>query len=277
MNSTTTVNAVHQTAASKSKLRGFELFPVPVLIFTWPQAARYRAEMIAGVEARRSASAGIKVSNVDGWHSKTDMPEWEETAFAKFCAWAAAAASLATAKWQSPEDPDQLIEHWRMNGWANVNPPGGARNSSHHHINRDWNWSASYYLKLPHFADGSPAGGRIVLEEKFVGIARVENGLPRRRTLAHQPLEGEMVMFPSWLYHSVEPHNGISDRISIAMNFASSELERSRFWTHRRSYMWRKYPGLMRPLAKLRGRWDQTLGALPPGYDITADTAYLDI
>ena len=54
-------------------------------------------------------------------------------------------------------------------------------------------------MKLPNHADGSPAGGCIVLEEKFVGIARTENGLPRRLTLAHQPLEGEMVMFPSWL------------------------------------------------------------------------------
>ncbi len=264
-----------QVLETATQHRHFELFPVPVMIFTWPEAAKYRDEMIARLLQYRADDPGINVTNVEGWHSKYDLPGWPEPAFQKFIGWAAAMATIASKKWCELSDFDPPIDTWRMVSWGNINPPGGAHNFSHHHIRNDWNWSASYYLKIPAYQGDSSRKGRIILEDKYTGISRIKDGVPARRTFVYQPAEGELVMFPSWLYHSVEPHDGADDRISVAMNLASKSLEDSRFWAHKRGYFWRNFPAMMRPIAKLRGSWDQTPGALPPGYDIAADRSYL--
>src|SRR3546814_19293125 len=82
-------------------------------------------------------------------------------------------------------------------------------------------------------------------------------------------------MYPSWMFHRVAPHHGDGDRITIGMNLHSPWLERSRFWTHRRGFLWRNFPWLMRPMAKLRGTWDQSPSGAPPGYAVEPDTTYL--
>ena len=250
------------------------LFPAPLLIFEWPEAAFWRDELIAAIETRRAKSRGIKMTNVGGWHSETDFAGWEDKAVQSLVRWAAAMASQATSTWRRANDvsPPAI---WRMNAWANINPPGGAHNRVHHHINRDWNWSASYYLKMPATAEGAAARGEIVFEDRFAGVDPARNAAEGRRTFSHMPAEGELVLFPSWLYHRVEPHDGEHDRISVAMNFHSPWLEGSRYWQHRKSALWRKAPWLMRPLAKLAGKWDQNDPNGPPGSDVTPDPAYL--
>jgi hypothetical protein len=35
---------------------------------------------------------------------------------------------------------------------------------------------------------------------------------------AGEPVAGRIVLFPSWLRHSVRPHKGDRDRVSIALN-----------------------------------------------------------
>jgi hypothetical protein len=36
-----------------------------------------------------------------------------------------------------------------------------------------------------------------------------------------KPVEGQIVLFPSWLSHSVEPWDGEEERISIALNLTA--------------------------------------------------------
>jgi hypothetical protein len=43
-------------------------------------------------------------------------------------------------------------------------------------------------------------------------------GNPFGRTIAITPASGLMVVFPSWLYHWVNPYHGAGERISIAFN-----------------------------------------------------------
>ena len=47
------------------------------------------------------------------------------------------------------------------------------------------------------------------------------------RPLAIQPLNGRMVLFPSWLYHQVNPYHGEAERISISFNAHISNLQRT--------------------------------------------------
>jgi uncharacterized protein (TIGR02466 family) len=250
------------------------LFPAPLLVFRWPEAETRRDAVLSAIGQRRARYPGIRVSNRGGWHSQTDLTRWGDDATTALMRWAAAMASKATASWRGGNDAGAPAM-WRVMAWANANPPGGAHNRSHHHVNRNWNWSACYYVRVPSFADDATRRGEIVFDDRNVGLDGDGSANAGRRSFAYEPSEGELVLFPAWLYHRVEPHEGDGDRITIAMNFHSPWLERSRYWQYRKGWAWRRLPWAMRPLAWLAGSWDQSDPGGPPGDDIWPDPAYL--
>jgi hypothetical protein len=96
----------------------------------------------------------------------------------------------------------------QMVGWAVLGRPGDTSlNTPHHHL--PYHFSAVYYPKVPVLQ--APEGNIVFFDprETFAGGKPVQ--LP--------PQEGMMVLFPSWLKHSVIPlHNATDDRISISLN-----------------------------------------------------------
>jgi hypothetical protein len=96
----------------------------------------------------------------------------------------------------------------QMVGWAVIGRPGDlSLDQPHNHL--PYHFSAVYYPKVP--ALQPPEGSIIFFDprETFAGGQPVQ--LP--------PQEGLMVLFPSWLKHSVVPmHNAKDDRISISLN-----------------------------------------------------------
>jgi uncharacterized protein (TIGR02466 family) len=263
----TRIEFINRSSASNVASQ-VNLFAAPLLIFRWEEAEYWQAEILAAIEKRRRTSKGMKRTNIGGWHSKRDLPGWQDRATQMLTRWAAARATDATAQWRQGEQ-QPAPQQWRMDGWANVNPPG-AYNRAHDHVMLNWNWSACYYVS------GSPSttdkGGAIVFEDLWSGVQTLESA--SRRSFRHAPSDGEMLMWPSWVSHRVESQEGEGERVSIAMNFHSPWLERSRYWTHRPGFMWRNLPWLMRPLARLRGSWDQGPAGAPPGFDIDVDETF---
>ncbi len=39
-----------------------------------------------------------------------------------------------------------------------------------------------------------------------------------------RPMDGRMILFPAWLWHSVEPWEGSETRLSIAMNIRATPI-----------------------------------------------------
>lgn len=256
-------------APSPSVASQLNLFPAPLLVFCWDEAAYWRDEILDAVSKRRRSDKGMQRTNVGGWHSRRDLPGWPEPGVQALVRWAAAQATHATANWRQ-NGVQPAPTRWRMDGWANVNPAGGAFNRAHDHSILKWNWSGCYYLSTGGNGDGA-AGGAIVFEDRGAGLQTKSTADDARRSFRHVPTEGELLIWPSWLPHRVESHSQGSDRVSIAMNFHSPWLEKSRYWTHRPGFLWRKFPALMRPLARLRGSWDQSPSGMPPGFDIDAE------
>jgi hypothetical protein len=96
----------------------------------------------------------------------------------------------------------------QMVGWAVLGRPGdGSLDTPHNHL--PYHFSAVYYPKVPAL---QPPEGNIIFfdpRETFAGGQPVQ--------LA--PEEGMMVLFPSWLKHSVVPlRTATDDRISISLN-----------------------------------------------------------
>ncbi|MFT3787854.1 MAG: putative 2OG-Fe(II) oxygenase [Tepidisphaeraceae bacterium] len=96
----------------------------------------------------------------------------------------------------------------QMVGWAVIGQPGDlSLDQPHNHL--PYHFSAVYYPKVPKLVQ--PEGSVVFFDprETFTGGQPVQ--LP--------PEQGMMVLFPSWLKHSVVPvRNATEDRISISLN-----------------------------------------------------------
>ena len=153
---------------------------------------------------------GVNRTNVNGWHSQTNMHEIPVF------------KPLVNELFIMQEQV--FAEEWLENGatignmWANINPPGGY-NMPHVHPNS--HFSGVYYIKAPQNS------GEIVFNDPrsaahMVMPERVKDIKPPShlwREVRVNPLEGRMLMFPSWLWHCVEPNESNDIRISVSLNF----------------------------------------------------------
>ncbi|MDQ3471975.1 MAG: 2OG-Fe(II) oxygenase family protein, partial [Pseudomonadota bacterium] len=115
---------------------------------------------------------------------------------------------------------------WGIQAWVNVFGKG-AGNAAHIHGGNFW--AAVYYVKI-----GEGEGGRLRLHDPRAPALRMHAPLLRFTNAGRElmqpiePVPGQMVLFPAWLMHSVEPWDGDGDRISIAMNIRSAPKRRKK-------------------------------------------------
>jgi uncharacterized protein (TIGR02466 family) len=131
---------------------------------------------------------------------------------------------------------DQIVEHvhaflnharpperkkrdrFRLEGWVNVNRAGD-RNLLHCHPGCFL--SGTYYVKTPENMQGGeivfrdPRGPAVAMyETPGIELPWVGNGVG----IPFSPTMGQLLIFPAWLEHRVEPFTGDGERISIAFN-----------------------------------------------------------
>lgn len=192
-------------------------FPTPILLRQFPDTAETNAALHALALEREKSSTSIGRSNVGGWHSAEDVFEWPGPAIAAFCGYVAEGVSEITqfsldGKLDRPVDID-------MDGgaWVNLCRDGGY-NKIHNHP--DCDWSGVYYVTLGTPApDAPPEAGKIeFLDPRMAATDIGVNGADALPKLVIDPQPGLLVIFPSWLYHYVNPFHGTGERISIAFN-----------------------------------------------------------
>lgn len=197
-----------------------DLYPTPLLKVTVPSDFVSSDALANVIRVRAAGDRGVNRSNIGGWHSDIGMTEWggePARALARHATETVALhmSDIAAAGKRSFD--------WVVEIWANVSGPGSA-NQLHCHPGSFW--SAVYYVD-----DGGAAsegnGGELLLEDPRYPMAymtvpdlvlRYRDDSPMHSQFAIRPVTGLMVLFPSWLRHSVRPHAGNRDRISIAMN-----------------------------------------------------------
>jgi len=158
---------------------------------------------------------GLSKTNVNGWHSKSDMhqkPEYK---------------ALVDQLFQMQQEifkEDCLADQPVLgNMWANINPPGGFNRP---HIHPNSLWSGVYYVKTPKDC------GHLKLEDpktraEMVMPKRTQDQLPQYlwREVHYEPIAGRCIMFPSWLNHTVDPNRSNDIRISVSFNFLQKGFE----------------------------------------------------
>ena len=95
-----------------------------------------------------------------------------------------------------------------IRAWANVMQSGDYE-AAHIH-ERGW-LSAVYYPAIP---EAGMTGGEIVFGPHELG-----DDLPPPPRFVVRPEPGQLILFPSWLYHSTLPFLGAGLRVSIAVDF----------------------------------------------------------
>ena len=152
---------------------------------------------------------GVEKTNYKGWHSKTDMatkPEYQLLI---------TELMIMQKEIYEHEHLDRFARLGNM--WANINPPGGM-NQPHLHPNSLF--SGVYYVK------SNPQAGRLKIYDPRPGaqinMPTRKPGNPGRdlwRDANIEPIPGRIIMFPAWLWHSVEPNKSNDIRISVSFNF----------------------------------------------------------
>jgi len=158
---------------------------------------------------------GVKKTNMNGWHSTTDMhikPEYKV---------------LVDELYQMQHEIFQ--EEWLDrrpklgNMWANINYSGGYNRP---HVHPNCLFSGVYYVKT------QPQCGELVVNDPRPGIQTMmptrKSGQPPKHLWreAHiEPIQGRLIMFPAWLWHCVEPNQSNDMRISVSFNFVQEGFQ----------------------------------------------------
>ena len=183
-------------------------FPTPIYIADIKHPT-LNQELERDIVAWSNKDKGITRTNVQGWHSTTNMHELPEY------------QSLVRMLYECQKTIYQQ-EHYESepflgNMWANINPPGGM-NRAHQHPNSLW--SGVYWIKTPEDC------GDLKIDDPRSSAAmcrpRQKPGeMPARlyRETHYKPIAGRCIMFPSWLMHCVDPNNSNDIRISVSFNF----------------------------------------------------------
>ncbi len=204
----------------KAELRN--LFPTPVATLLLPDAEAINRDLAVRIIARETSHPSTQHSNLGGWQSALDLPQWGGPMAARLLAAARGLADRLTADRQGrPVRPD-----WKTACWANVNRHG---HGNEFHTHPGCFWSGTYYVDDAGIADDPSLGGELEMQDPrgvapamyaplltFAGPAGPSLGASELL----RPRAGMMVLFPSWLQHQVRPYRGTAVRISIAFNLS---------------------------------------------------------
>ena len=189
-------------------------FSSPILIVESNLDQNFFKSLIDDIYNIRKSDSGYKISNLDGWHSKSDLFVRKEDSFKKVCQILGSSIGAVMKTFQADFNDEKIDA--RFTGWINVNPKGGS-NVLHSHPG--FHWSGVLYIKQPENVDGlsgmiefvnpNQEGrelAKILPKVGFDGITRI------------RPKVGQIVVFPSYMLHSVYPNKSEEDRITIAFN-----------------------------------------------------------
>ena len=160
----------------------------------------FNEDMIGSINGMIEKNEGVRKSNRGGWQSKllpsTGELEPLSIEIEEFCK----SINLGINEIVIPQM------------WINVNKKNDW-NTIHSH--GQYNLSGTYYVKVPKdsgqivFRDPRP----VAMTNSFM-VNRFDKGEFRKI----KPIEGLLILFPSYLEHFVEPSNADEDRISISFD-----------------------------------------------------------
>ena len=186
------------------------LFPTPVWTIQLDNYKNMNVEMYNFIKSeQKEDEIGITKSNIKGWHSKDfDLNDKKTQNFISFIL-PAIEQVMSDMNWEKQKQTSKI-----NNMWAIINT-GGSTNLRHQHGNSTI--SGAYYVRAPInsgdivFYDPRPAP---VYSHPNVVNPNSLNAQVNRIS----PKEGALILFPSYLDHSVNENHSNDERIVISFN-----------------------------------------------------------
>ena len=103
--------------------------------------------------------------------------------------------------------------------WVNVNPKGDSNKEHIHcgHYTPDCHWSGIYYVKT-HANCGDIRFHNPIPDSLIVDHSSFLKDSSNLDSISLDPFEGTLLIFPSWVRHSVDQNKSEYDRISISFD-----------------------------------------------------------
>ena len=185
-------------------------FPTPVWTLQLDNYQSINEQMYKFIKITQSKDQqGISKSNIKGWHSKDfNMQQNEPKDFIKFIL-PAIEQVITDMNWEKQKQSINI-----NNMWAIINT-GGSANLRHQHGNSTI--SGAYYVRAPKnsgdivFYDPRPA-------PVYTYPKALNPNLLNAQVNGISPKEGALVLFPSYLDHSVNENLSNEERIVISFN-----------------------------------------------------------
>ncbi len=218
---------IHQSQLTKTKLAKEDMnaltyFPTLLFKFHIPCAQVLNEELLECIYKEKEHDAkGIQRSNfskLGGWHSKNNLHK--KTEYLPLLDHINDACELISQRLQYHHA--HKLQVGTM--WSIVNPPGSVNRA---HVHPGCDWSGVYYIHAPEksgeieFVD--PRTNVIMRQPKFIPNKK----RPKQcwTKVSFPPTEGTMIIFPSWLYHSValnesELEGRDGERVIISFNLS---------------------------------------------------------
>tara|TARA_X000000950_G_C13814866_1_gene619328 strand:+ start:111 stop:707 length:597 start_codon:yes stop_codon:yes gene_type:complete len=186
------------------------LFPTPVWTIQLDNYRNVNEQMYDYIKSKqKNDGIGISKSNVKGWHSKDfNLNDKEPQNFISFIL-SSIEQVMTDMDWEKEKQTAKID-----NMWAIINT-GGSANLRHQHGNSTI--SGAYYVRAPIncgdivFYDPRPAP---VYSHPNV----VNPNLLNAQVNGISPKEGALVLFPSYVEHSVNENKSNEERIVVSFN-----------------------------------------------------------
>ena len=184
------------------------IYSVPIWQSEYPEFEDHKEIFLSTIEDYKKENPSIKKSNIAGYHSPETLHGVEE--FRPLFEYICQLGMKAVSDLNFVECDVALTS-----AWLNINDSRQCMNSEHIHGDV---FSGVFYLKAPE------ESGKLVLQNP--AINRMWNGCALTaqknqftgESIRIEPIEGNIILFPSYLPHSVETNNHDEARIAISFN-----------------------------------------------------------
>jgi uncharacterized protein (TIGR02466 family) len=184
------------------------IYSVPIWQTEYPEFEDHQKIFLNAIKNYKKKNPSISKSNISGYHSPETLHTVEEfrPLFEYICQFGLKASI----------DLDFIeCDVAITSAWVNINDSRQCMNSDHIHGDV---FSGVFYLKAPE------ESGKLVLQNPAINrmwsgcsLASQKNQFTGE-SIRIEPIEGDIILFPSYLPHSVETNNHDEERISISFN-----------------------------------------------------------
>lgn len=187
------------------------IFPTPIFWHVLKDCEALNAELRDLILEKEHTTSSTAKSNMGGWQSPPDFFRWRAPAATTLERYVRCALDVATVRATAPKC---LRAKFDLFGWGAVNRRGHYNTV---HVHPAATWSGVYYVDPGEVATDSTDGA---LEFAHPVAASTMTFFPTILPSARlvRPEAGMLILFPSYLLHSVRMYRGERPRICVPFN-----------------------------------------------------------